>query len=132
MVPSMSRILIRRSTLFLISIYCLISFGACANYTTQQGVQNKWRDESLPQVQVGKTTQAEVAKQFGPPSQVIALNDQVIFYYLLEQKKGKGAFFIIYNWLDNKTTYDRAIFFFNNKGILIDYAYSLEKVAYEE
>ena len=132
MVSSMSRILERRYMLLFISICCLISFVACANYTTQQGVQNKWRDESLPQVQIGKTTQAEVAKQFGPPSQVIALNDQVIFYYLLEQKIGKGAFFIIYNWLDNKTTYDRAIFFFNKKGILIDYAYSLEKVAYEE
>lgn len=128
----MSSILERRHILLFISICCLISFGACANYTTQQGVQNKWRDESLPRVQIGKTTQAEVAKQFGPPSQVIALNDQVIFYYLLEQKKGKGAFFIIYNWSDNKTTYDRAIFFFNNNGILTDYAYSLEEIAYEE
>lgn len=90
----MSSILERRHILLFISICCLISFGACANYTTQQGVQNKWRDESLPRVQIGKTTQAEVAKQFGPPSQVIALNDQVIFYYLLEQKKGKGAFLL--------------------------------------
>ena len=79
MMPSKSRILERRYILHIISICCLISFGACANYTTQQGVQNKWRDESLPQVQIGTTTHAEVAQQFGPPSQVIAL---LLYLYL--------------------------------------------------
>ena len=109
----------------------LASFTACVSSQSQQGVQNRWRNDSLKQIQIGNTTQSDVAKLLGPPSQIIGLKNQVIYYYLLEDTKRKGVFFIVYNWSDAKTIYDRAIFFFNSDGILTDYAYSLEKAEYE-
>ena len=118
----------------LASVILLFMIGAtisCASWKNQQGVANKWRDESGPRIEIGKTNQTEIAKLLGPPSQIIGLDDQIIFYYLLEKKVGKGAFFILFNWSNEKVTYDRAIFFFDKNGLLNDYAYSLEKVPYE-
>jgi len=114
-------------------ILLLMTVGtiSCASWKNQQGVANKWRDESGPRIEIGKTNQTEIAKLLGPPSQIIGLDDQIIFYYLLEQKVGKGAFFILFNWSNEKVKYDRAIFFFDKRGLLNDYAYSLEKVPYE-
>ena len=114
-------------------ILLLMTVGtiSCASWKNQQGVANKWRDESGPRIEIGNTHQTEIAKLLGPPSQIIGLDEQIIFYYLLEQKVGKGAFFILFNWSNEKVKYDRAIFFFDKHGLLNDYAYSLEKVPYE-
>ena len=112
-----------------VMLFPLIATG-CVSYESRKGVDNKWRDESLSEFRVGQTTQTEIINTLGPPSQVISLGDQVVFYYMLERQKGKGGIFIIYNRIDEKTTYDRAIFFFDNNGVLSEYAYSLEKVPY--
>ncbi len=123
--------MIGRRFLSLILLFILIFTTNCASWKNQQGVTNKWRDDSLPQIEVGKTHQTDIAKHLGPPSQIIGLNEQVIFYYMLEKTEGKGAFFILFNWSNQKIKYDRAIFFFDKNGVLNDYAYSLEKVPYE-
>lgn len=68
----------------------------------------------------------------GPPSQVIALHDQTLFYYLREQLATKGLFLLLYNQMRENVSYDRAIFFFDRKGILTDFAYSAETIPYEE
>ena len=78
------------------------------------------------------TRQSEIADLLGPPSQVISVGENMIFYYLLEQNTGQGAFFIIYNQARERTLYDRAIFFFDQEGILTDYAYSKEKAHLEK
>jgi hypothetical protein len=114
-----------------IMLLMIVGTISSASWKNQQGVANKWRDESGPRIEIGKTHQTEIAKLLGPPSQIIGLDDQIIFYYLLEKKVGKGAFFILFNWSNEKVTYDRAIFFFDKNGLLNDYAYSLEKVPYE-
>ena len=123
--------MIGRHFLSIILLLTIIGTTNCASWKNQQGVTNKWRDESGPRIEIGKTHQTDIAKLLGPPSQIIGLNEQVIFYYLLERKEGKGAFFILFNWSEEKVRYDRAIFFFDKNGLLNDYAYSLEKVPYE-
>ena len=120
-----------RHVLSIILLLMLVGITSCASWKNQQGVANKWRDESGPRIEIGETHQTDIAKLLGPPSQIIGLNEQVIFYYLLEKKEGKGAFFILFNWSNEKVKYDRAIFFFDKNGLLNDYAYSLEKVPYE-
>jgi hypothetical protein len=77
----------------------------------------------------GQTTESDIIKALGPPSQVIGLRDQTVFYYLTEHRKGKGAIFIIYNWVKEDTIYDRAIFFFDQNGVLRDYGFSKEEIA---
>jgi len=122
----------RRFLYLFLAIITFFAISGCASWESQQGVRNIWRDKNLPEIQIGITSQSEVARILGPPSQVISLKKQVIFYYLLEKRKSKATFLIIYNWSQSNTTYDRAIFFFDNKGILTDFSYSLEKADYTE
>ena len=110
----------------------LIAAVGCATWTDQKGVINKWRDDSVPPFEKGRTTQSDVIEALGPPSQVIALKDQVILYYLYEDMEGRAALFILFNWIKQRHRYDRAIFFFNEERILVEYAYSVERAPYEE
>lgn len=107
--------------LLLTMLLCLVG---CASWNSESGVENIWRSEKGAGWEPGRTTENDVAQAFGPPSQVIALADRTVFYYLREHKQGKGLFLLLWNWGENKTTYDRAIFFFDEAGILTKYAYS--------
>jgi outer membrane protein assembly factor BamE (lipoprotein component of BamABCDE complex) len=112
---------------FLFLLFCT----ACISSTTKTGVVNVWRDASLPAFERGKTTQAEVAKALGPPSQLVNLEEQVVFYYLNESAKTRGFILIVYNQTRERVVYDRAIFFFDKRGILQDFALSIEESPYE-
>lgn len=108
-------------------ILSLLGSG-CATKQSEMGVKNLWRDPSLPAFKKGKTTQSDVMRVLGPPSQVIGLRDQTLFYYLREQLQTKAVFLVVYNQTREQITYDRAIFFFDSKGVLVDYALSDESV----
>lgn len=113
----------------------LIAIGAilsgCATYDRSQGVANTWRAPTVPTPVKGHTTQSDIIEALGPPSQVIGLRDQTVFYYLTERRKGNGAILILYNWVTENVTYDRAIYFFDKNGVLRDYGYSNEAIAYK-
>ena len=102
--------------------------SSCASRQSQLGVQNLWRNSPAPVFEKGRTTQSEVMHALGPPSQVIGLHDQTIFYYLREQSKANALYLVIYNHTRERITYDRAIFFFDDQGILKDFAFSDESV----
>lgn len=104
--------------------------AGCTSGRSDSGVLNTWRDESTPPFERGKTTQAEVIRALGPPSQLIDLGDQLILYYLYEVTRSKGMILIVYNTNDERVLYDRAIFFFDRSGVLKDYALSHEAVKY--
>ena len=76
----------------------------------------------------GVTTQADVLDRLGPPSQLINLKDQIVYYYLAEKTSGNGKIFIVWNKVSAETQYDRAIFFFDTNGVLEDFAYSKEEI----
>lgn len=119
----------------IILLACLAGLAflpACASKQSQMGVQNKWRATSLPPFQKGKTSQSEVMTALGPPSQVIALHDQTLFYYLREQLKTKAIFLLLYNQTRENISYDRAVFFFDRNGTLSDFAYSEESIPIEK
>jgi len=107
----------------------LVILAGCASFERTRGVDNLWRDPAVPAPVVGQTTQAEILGALGPPSQVIGLRDQTVFYYLRENDTGRGGIFIVYNWLKEDVTYDRAIFFFDAAGVLQDYGFSHDKMA---
>lgn len=107
----------------------LLCLSSCFTISDQQGVDNLWRDDSkLENIEKGKTTLNEVIQLFGPPSQIIDLDNGAVFYYLLQDKKGSGVFLLIFNYKQERVIYDRAIFFFDNEGILTDYGVSIENV----
>ena len=107
---------------------CLLSLTACVSKRNEMGVRNYWRDPAVPAFEKGRTTQSDVMHALGPPSQVIALQDQTLFYYLREQSRTKAMILLIYNQTRQQIDYDRAIFFFNKQGILTDFSYSAEAV----
>ncbi|MBW1860058.1 MAG: hypothetical protein JRI70_08300 [Deltaproteobacteria bacterium] len=114
-----------------VTLLFVVSAG-CASWKGEKGVVNKWRDETVPPFEKGKTIQSDVVEALGPPSQVIGLNDGIVFYYMLEKTKGSGLFLLVYNTKDVTIRYDRAIFFFDENGVLTDYGYSHESAPYEE
>ena len=113
----------RPTSLVLSLLWAAVATG-CVSYDRTKGVESTWRDPAVPAPVVGSTTQADVLKALGPPSQVIGLRDQTVFYYLREHGRGKGAVFIVYNWVNEDVSYDRAIFFFGPDGVLRDYGLS--------
>jgi len=109
-------------TLLLVLLMCT----ACTSYNRQRGAENTWRTVDLSSVKAGATTQMDIAKSLGPPSQIINLNSGLVFYYLTETTEGTGYIFILFNQFKERVSYDRAVFFFNQEGVLIDYSLSKE------
>jgi hypothetical protein len=100
----------------------LVTTG-CATISKKTGVENRWRAPDIV-LHEGMTTQQDVLTQLGPPSQIIALPAKTVFYYVFEETKGRLLFLVLYNQADTKVTYDRAVFFFTQDGILETYAFS--------
>ncbi len=103
--------------------------AGCINYGSVDGVSNIWREVPEDQFRKGVTTQSDVLELLGPPSQMIALHDQTVFYYLAQKSKGQGKIFIVWNQAREENLYDRAIFFFDTEGILQEVSYSEEAIA---
>ena len=106
-----------------------LAVSGCASFGSVDGVENLWRDIPADAFEEGVTTQAEVLDLLGPPSQLISLQDQTVYYYLTEEASGHGRLFIVWNRVSAETRYDRAIFFFDAGGVLQEYAYSKEPIA---
>ena len=120
-------VLIKAVAVVLILVMAL-GLSSCFRYQSLDGVKNTWREISVDQFQRGVTTQAEILEMLGPPSQMIALGDQTVFYYLMQKKAGSGKVFILWNDAREETRYDRAVFFFSEAGVLEEFSVSNEKV----
>ena len=109
----------------------VVLLTGCANWDGYAGVENSWRAEDVPVWKPGETTAAEVAEVLGPPSQLIPLHDETVFYYMREGKDGSALLLLVWNTGTQVTQYDRAIFFFDDRGILKNFSYSNEALPYE-
>jgi len=118
-----------KTPILLAALACWITACVgCANRQSQMGVENLWRADPTPTFEIGRSTQSDVMKALGPPSQVIALGDQTLFYYLREHQKLQSFSIIIYSHSRERIAYDRAIFFFDAKAVLRDFALSEEAI----
>ncbi len=106
------------------------TLGGCVVGERHTGVSNTWRTQKSCQVVVGQSTERDVLCALGPPSQIVPLHNRTVFYYLLEKAETKTGILIIYNQVEAKVAYDRAVFFFDQNGILTDAAYSPECFEY--
>jgi len=111
----------------IVSLALLIA--GCTSYGSVDGVSNLWREVPVDQFQKGVTKQSDVLELLGPPSQLINLHDQTVFYYLTQRSSGQGKIFIVWNQVSVENQYDRAIFFFDTEGVLQEVAYSKEAIA---
>ena len=106
----------------LLCLFTVLLLAGCAAFSSEEGVENSWRSLSAATFRPGITTQAEVAELLGPPSQIISLASGTAFYYLREERRGKGFILIVYNQGTQTIRYDRAVFFFDQDGILTNHA----------
>jgi hypothetical protein len=104
------------------------TLSGCVSSNELAGVDNVWRDPSVAFTD-GISTTDDVLKALGPPSQVIALGERTVFYYVREKSAQKAYVTFIYNVINATVTYDRAAFFFDGKGILTAHSYSKETIA---
>lgn len=102
--------------------FLLALAGGCAQYDSDRGVDVTWQPAALVDLERGRTTRSEVLARLGPPSQVIALGDETVLYYLNEQADGDGLLLVVYNRFTVDTRYDRAIFFFDEDDRLTDHS----------
>lgn len=112
-----------RQSIPVAALMILGSLAACSRSDAVSGVENLWRAPDFS-VQEGVTTQAEVLAALGPPSQLINLGEKTAYYYLKEAFRSDRLLLILYNRTERKTTYDRAVFFFDTDGILENAAFS--------
>lgn len=110
--------LLRASSLLL----ALALVTACAQYENKRGVDVNWQESVTNELEKGKSTRKDVMALLGPPSQLIALDEESVLYYLFEHSKGDGLILILYNRMRINTRYDRAVFFFDENDILTDYS----------
>ncbi|GAB3313465.1 hypothetical protein [Haliea atlantica] len=110
----------------LVRLFCvaavLSALAGCAQYENRRGVEVAWDAAAVADFRRGETTRQEVMSRLGPPSQLIALEDETVLYYLLEQSRGDGLVLILYNRMQIDTRYDRAVFFFDDNDRLVDFA----------
>ncbi|MEZ5572519.1 MAG: outer membrane protein assembly factor BamE [Halioglobus sp.] len=81
-----------------------------------------WQSAVTENLETGKSTRRDVLALLGPPSQVIALDDESVLYYLFEHSEGEGLILIVYNRMRIDTRYDRAIFFFDKNDVLSEFS----------
>ena len=101
---------------------CLALLSGCAQYENKRGVEVSWQSSITEGLTRGSSSRTDVLELLGPPSQVIALDDETAFYYLFEHSRGEGLILVLYNRMRIDTRYDRAIFFFDDNDVLTEYA----------
>ena len=96
--------------------------SGCVRYENKRGVDVLWQPEVTAQLIKGQSTREDILTLLGPPSQLIALENETVLYYLFERSEGDGMILIVYNRMKIRTRYDRAVFFFDENDTLRDYA----------
>lgn len=106
----------------LLVLLLAVSSSGCVQFKARRGIEVAWQDQVVANLEKGRSTRADVLALLGPPSQVIALEDETVLYYLFEKAEGEGVILILYNNIDIGYRYDRAIFFFDEDDVLTDYS----------
>ena len=96
--------------------------AACAQYENKRGVDVNWQSSVTDTLVRGESSRQDTLELLGPPSQVISLVDGTFLYYLFERSWGTGLILLVYNQFDVDTSYDRAIFFFDENDLLSEYS----------
>jgi outer membrane protein assembly factor BamE (lipoprotein component of BamABCDE complex) len=96
----------------------------CVNTSSGRGVEARWHDLDATAFVPGQTTRSEVMEALGPPSQILTVGEETAFYYMLEMTEKKGLILLIYNTRDERTSYDRAVYFFDANDVLTDFAHT--------
>ncbi len=108
-----------------LALAAAVSVGpGCIRNSSRRGIEPVWMELDPASFVVGTTTRADVLARVGVPSQVLALEDGTALYYLLERSRADGLILLLYNQRVESSYFDRAIFFFDDAGVLTEFAVS--------
>ena len=119
---------VRMTTLVLV---ITLPLTACLQFRSKRGVEVNWQTAITEQLESGKSTRADVMTLLGPPSQIIALDKETALYYLFERTAGQGYILVLYNRFEIDARYDRAVFFFDENDVLLEYSTHIHQPADE-
>ena len=77
------------------AMFILGILPGCVQYDNKRGVETVWQPDAVKHLVKGQSTRQDVLKLLGPPSQVIALDDETVLYYLFEYSRGEGLILIV-------------------------------------
>jgi len=106
----------------LAALLCIGLLPACVQYENKRGVDVNWQSSVTGKLVKGETTRKDILALLGPPSQLIALAEETVLYYLFERSDGEGIILIVYNRMRIDTRYDRAVFFFDKNDVLTEFS----------
>ncbi len=99
----------------------LLALGTgCISGSAERGVpvaRSSTDDDS-----VGTTTRGDALQRLGPPWQVLTSKDGSAFDYRLERTEASGLILLLYNARTETIDYDRAVFCFDQDGLLVERA----------
>ncbi len=106
---------------------CGLLSASCINSSSSRGVGAPLTEPVFADFERGETTRADVLARLGPPSQVLSMEHETAFYYVMESIRSKGLILLLYNTHSEVAEYDRAVFFFDDDHVLTDYALTVHE-----
>src|SRR5215831_6893610 len=94
----------------------LFALSGC--YVSKKMDDRPWPANVVSQIEVGKTTKAEVLKLLGPPKQIIRLLESEAYMYVASVEKNSGLVMIVLNLSRSDRQYDAVTVIINRQDVV--------------
>jgi hypothetical protein len=101
-------------------------------YFSRKNDDRLWPMEVVSQIEVGKTTKAEVLRLLGPPKQIIRLLESEAYMYIAAVEKSSGLVLVVLNLSRSDRQYDAVTVVINRQDVVtaVGARFSGEDAAY--
>jgi outer membrane protein assembly factor BamE (lipoprotein component of BamABCDE complex) len=101
-------------------------------YFSRKKDDRPWPIEVVSQIEVGKTTKAEVLQLLGPPKQIIRLLESEAYMYVASVEKSSGLVLVVLNLSRNDRQYDAVTVIINRQDVVtaVGARFSADDAAY--
>jgi hypothetical protein len=94
----------------------LLVLNGC--YFSRKKDDRLWPLDVVSQIEVGKTTKAEVLQLMGPPKQIIRLLESEAYMYVASVEKSSGLVLVVLNLSRNDRQYDAVTVIINRQDVV--------------
>ena len=96
----------------------LVSLLLSGCYFAKTKDERPWDEAKIAQVEVGKTTKAEVLQLLGPPKEIVRLLESEAYIYTHTIEKSTGTFLILINLQRTDRQFDAVTVIINRKDVV--------------
>jgi len=94
----------------------ILALGGC--YFSKKIDDRSFNPTAVAQIQVGKTTKAEVLQLLGPPREIIRLLESEAYMYVHSIEKNTGTFLLLVNLNRTDKQYDSVAVIINRQDVV--------------